>query len=240
MDRESPELIEQEMEGTRKSLTDKVAALENKVLGTVSEAQGAVNQIVDEVKAAPDAIKETLASVKDSVTDTVNSVKEQVVATFDLSRHTRENPWAMVGGAAAVGFVTGLLVFRDDGHALGTASGHGEATHGPASARGLNVPQPAYAAPAVSRRPAWLDGLLERAGQEVRKLGEQALSTASASLKQSLDQQLPKLLDETVPTLLGAVQKRVNNVVQSAGGQTSQTVYTRPANGAGRPTGENI
>src|SRR5579885_2433435 len=108
MDHESPEVIEHEMEQTRASLTDKVAALEQQVLGTIQNASDTVSNIVDTVKTV---VPETLTSVKDTLTESVSEVSEKVRSAFDVSQHTRDYPWAMVGGSTALGFVTGLLVF---------------------------------------------------------------------------------------------------------------------------------
>lgn len=209
MDRESPDVIEHEMQQTRESLTQKVAALETQVLGTIQNATDTVNSIVDTVKAV---VPETLTNVKDTVNETVTTVKQQVASAFDVSQHTRENPWAMVGGAAALGFVTGLLVFRPSHTSLGTAAGHGDATHGPAHARGGYVPQPVMPAAhhdAGPRIPGWLDNLLaplaEKAGQELKRIGEAALASAAGSLRQAVETKIPQLIDQGGDRLLGTV-----------------------------------
>src|SRR5205823_1346199 len=82
----------------RASLTDKVAALEQQVLGTIQNASDTVSNIVETVKTA---VPETLHTVKDTLTESVQEVSEKMRSAFDLSHHTREHPWAMVGGAAA-------------------------------------------------------------------------------------------------------------------------------------------
>ena len=56
-------------------------------------------------------VPETLTSVKDTLTESVEEMSAKMKSAFDVEQHTRDNPWAMVGGAAAAGFVTGLLVF---------------------------------------------------------------------------------------------------------------------------------
>src|SRR5436309_2761663 len=92
MDRESPELIKQGMQDTRQSLTDKVAALENQVFGTIHDATSAVH--------------ETVHSVKNAMNATISSVK----STFYINSHVREHPWAMVAGAMVAGIAAGYLV----------------------------------------------------------------------------------------------------------------------------------
>ena len=86
------------MADTRQSLTEKVSALEDSVVGTV---QSATNAVAD-----------TVQTVKDAVGDTVGAVKENVSNALDVSRHVRENPWTAVGIAAGVGILIGVLINR--------------------------------------------------------------------------------------------------------------------------------
>jgi ElaB/YqjD/DUF883 family membrane-anchored ribosome-binding protein len=178
---ESPELIEQHMQETRESLTQKVTALEDSVVGGLHNASETVNSIIDSVKTV---VPDTLTSVKDNVVD-------QVKATFDVSERTRERPWAMIGGAAALGFIAGIVLFRkgtsEPMQKLATASA------------------PPKAAPQAYRMPGWLDKVVDRladkVGDEVRKLGEVALATASDSLQRTMEETLPKILgNATAPT----------------------------------------
>jgi len=122
MDSESPEVIEQQMEETRSSLTEKVAALESQVVGTVQTATQAVQDTVSTVKSAvqetvstvKESVQESVAAVKETVQGSVDAVKENVKETFDVTHHVQENPYLMVGGAVVAGLITGLLVFRKD------------------------------------------------------------------------------------------------------------------------------
>lgn len=157
MDHEAPELIEDQMHQTRESLTEKVATLEQTVVGTLQSAQSAVE-------------------------DTVHTVKSAVQDTLDISRHIRDNPWTFVAGAAVVGFVTGALSKGVAGHAA-----NGSAAH---------PVQPAFPPPVPrERRPSWVDDLWEMVGHEVKKLGEAAIASASAALKQSLDREIPRFVE---------------------------------------------
>ena len=78
MANESPELIEQQMHQTRQSLTEKVAALENQVVGTVQSAASAVQETVESVKSVVtdtvSTVKETVGDVKDTVEGTLLNV----------------------------------------------------------------------------------------------------------------------------------------------------------------------
>lgn len=210
MDSESPELIEQQMSQTRQSLTEKVAALENQVVGTIQSATAAVHDTVESVKSAVhdtvSTVKETVVGVKDTVEESVSSASEGIMHTFDVRAQVSDRPWLMLGGAAAAGFLTGMLVFPRRG------SGAGLFTH-PVFERASFTPtvQPAAAphrafAPEREeptrreepRKPGWFDELLERAGQEAKKLGEQALAAVVASVQQNINDGLPKLIDNVL------------------------------------------
>jgi len=191
VDREQPELIEREMEQTRESLTEKVSLLEQKVVGNIQSATDAVQDTVQCVKSA---VQDTVQAVTGTVSHSVESLTDGVKEVLDIRKHTRENPWAMVGGATVAGFVTGLLVFRraSSGASLGAY------TPMPFTSQPGGAAAPA-AAPAASQRPAWLNDLFDMAGQEIKKLAEQALATATASLKQTVETGIPKLIDRAVP-----------------------------------------
>jgi len=238
MDRESPEVIQHEMEQTRASLTDKVAALENQVVGTFQNATETVQNTVDTVQSTvqslKSAVEDTVSNVKDTVSESVESVTDQVKSVFDVSQHVQKQPWAMVGGAAMAGLVTGLVVFRQssgvrnsDG-AIGyqpPASGPSlsEETHGFSS---YSAPTGRVAA-ASSRMPSWIDGLLSQAGQEVRKLAEEALATAVASLKQSLQTGLK----DNIPHLVDTGMQKVTEKVAGGLGATGPGAGASPGSG---------
>jgi len=189
MDRESPELIEREMEETRESLTGKVSQLEQNLVGKLESATDAVQDTVQSVRSA---VQDTVAAVTGTVKHSVESVSEGVKEALDVKKHVRENPWAMVGGATAVGFVTGLLVF-----------GRGSSASRSARPMAAGGSQPAFmplAAPAAApQRPGWLNDLLDVAGREFKKIAEQALATATTSLRQTVETGIPKLIDSALP-----------------------------------------
>ena len=190
---ESTEVIEQQMQETRDSLTQKVSALESQVVGTLQNATSTVSSMVDQVK---QAVPETLAGMKDTISEVKESVAKQVRETLDVSKHTREKPWAMVGGAVAAGFITGMVLFRRT-YAAPTAV----QAYSTASA-------PASAAPAPVRSsiklPGWLDQIVDKLGdrvsQEVRKLGEVAVATASTSLQSTVEKIVPQFLGGAAQT----------------------------------------
>ena len=116
MDRESPELIEREMEQTRESLTHKVSLLENKVIGQVEEAtdtvHGTMESVQDTVQCVKAAVQQTVECVTESVKGSVQSLTDGMKEALDVRRHTSRTPWPWSAGRPSVGFVTGLFVFR--------------------------------------------------------------------------------------------------------------------------------
>jgi uncharacterized protein YoxC len=141
MDREQ-EVIHKQMEETRSGLTDKLAALENQVGGTVQAATDAVESTKDAVTGTMDAVTgtveavtgtvesvketvesvsekfhETVTGVTDSVQQAVEDVKESlgetvktVAESFNLKLQCERHPWAVFGGAVAVGCVGSMLL----------------------------------------------------------------------------------------------------------------------------------
>jgi ElaB/YqjD/DUF883 family membrane-anchored ribosome-binding protein len=197
VDRESPEVIEKEMQTTRESLTEKVSLLEQQVVGTLQTSTTAVQDTVQSVQSVTGTVKDSVSSLTDGLRD-----------ALDVRRHVRENPWACVGGAAALGFVTGMLVFRRESS---MASAMSSAAYTPATGY-----QPAAPAPT---RPSWLGELFEMAGQEVKKIAQEALTRGTAQLKASVQEQVPKLIETAV--------SRVTEPATTTGGHTNgRTAYT--------------
>jgi len=210
-------VIERQMQETKESLTEKVAALEQQVTGTLENASTTVQETVQAVRETVESVKESVAesvsTVKDTLTDSVSSVADSVKRTFDVSGHVRENPWLAVGGAAVAGFVTGLLT-GGRRSIMARSDARSEPVMPLAAAPSPAARQPSAPAAAPSREPGIIDRLLERAGQEAWRLGEQALNTAVASLEAGLSTQVPKLVD---------------NVLASAGDRVNRAVAGEPA-----------
>ncbi|MBN9523286.1 DUF3618 domain-containing protein [bacterium] len=212
----SPDRIEREMEQTRESITQKVAALETQVLGTIQTATTTLTDTVQTVKetvtTAPTAVKETVAamkdSVKDSVKETFTSVKD-AVASFNVSDCIRENPGMAVGTSAAFGFLTGYLLLG--GHDSRPLMARGYREPAPNGRPGTVPPDTAHhfagyaATPTEPARPGMFTGLMAMVGGELEQLAKQALSTALASLKQSVNEKVPRLMDDAVQNLANRV-----------------------------------
>ena len=223
MANESPEVIEKDMHDTRQSLADKLAALEGQVTQTLSNVQHAavdtVHALTDSVQGVVGSVTGGIQSVRGAVEGTVESVSggvhslmgdgtgaahslmgdganlgeklihgvtDQVKKAFDPTDYVAKQPYAAVGVAAAAGFVAGLLF-------------------APAR-RGSSVPPPSYAyqpAPAAPRAAGPIaggifDDLFKLLGEEVRKIGQNAIHSLSQQVNQTVQQGAPKLVDSVV------------------------------------------
>jgi len=99
------DLIREQMEETRTSLTDKLETLENKVVSTV---EGASDNVTDAVESVTDTVQETVAAVKEGVREGVDAVQQM----FDCKQHFQNHPWLMLGGSIAAGFVLAEFLSR--------------------------------------------------------------------------------------------------------------------------------
>jgi len=184
----TPEQIEYEMSQTRESLTEKVAALESQVVGTV---QTAANTLTGTVEAVKELVTTGPGAVTDTVREAVTAASESVKRAFDISGHVRDNPWASVGVSAGLGFLTGLLVFRGR-----------EAT---ASAMSTMPPAAAFVPEAPPSSSAKGTGLLhdlfEMVSQRVKEFARTAIDSATTAVNQSVRETIPKLVETATERL---------------------------------------
>ncbi|MFO0802171.1 MAG: hypothetical protein U0791_03465 [Gemmataceae bacterium] len=171
--------IQHEMLQTREAISEKVAALEHQVLGTIQTAADTVTNTVDVVK---DAVASAPAAVGDTVRQTVEAVKE-TVASFSIQECVRENPWSAVGTAILAGF----LVSRRT------------------SATPV-APGPVASAP---REPGLLADVRDIAGRELKQLAEHAIQSLARTAKQTLESRLPHAVDAAVRHWAEATPARV-------------------------------
>lgn len=182
----SPDQLEREMERTRESITEKVEALENQVLGTIHNATTTVSETVDAVKeavhTAPDAVRDTLHEI-------VNVFRE-TIGSFSVSGCISSYPVAALGTTTFAGFLAGYLT----GGSREQSFAHGRSTSEPIRRQ--------TAMPAVEQ-PSMLGEMLGQLGCEARKLASQALSSGVASLRQSIEKHLPEVIDGAVERAVG-------------------------------------
>jgi len=198
MDRKSPELIEQDMHETRQALTDKVAALEQQVVGTIHEATTAVQDTVQSVKSA---VEDTVTNVKDTVSESVASVK----STLDVPEHVRSHPWAGIGVAALAGAVTGYLLSSEQKTSSRPAQRYsGNGITNPSVSNYASGSRTASAA--QPHQPGLFDEIWHRVRGEIKQLSEAAITTLSQSLRENLNQGIGHLVETAAAFAAGSAQ----------------------------------
>lgn len=218
---DEPEVIKQQMEETRASLTEKLETLEHQVVATVQNATSAVTETVDTVK---EAVQETVGTVKESMHETVETVKD----TFDLERQVARHPWAMMAGAVAVGYLGGYLINRAQaGNTRGLAPGYVYGTgywppemqprrDGPPASEALTEAGPAGefrpAKEKAAEGPGWLSSLTEQFQPEIQQIKGLAIGTLLGVVRDMLTRSVP-------PTLEAQVGDVVNSLTTKLGGK---------------------
>lgn len=188
---QTPEQIGRDMEVTRESIGEKVAALENQVLGTI---QTATDTVTDTVQAVKEAVTTAPAAVHQALRDTVDSVKESV-SSFSASECIRSNPVAALGTVATMGLLAGYF--------LGGSRRH--------SPQWLAAPREAapVAAPPISRAPAvptLLSGMLGNLGDEAMKLGERMFASTVLAIQRSIETRMPQIVEAATNRLTGLIE----------------------------------
>lgn len=208
MDQE-PDVIRQEIEQTRSSLSEKIETLENQVLSTVQNAKQTVEGTIENVK---DTVEETIENVKSSVSETVESVKE----TFSLERQVERHPWAMVGGSFAVGFLVGNLVESRRGpaswHAREMTGLMSESSRYPATYQETGRPYPTESRPTPPARAAgagWFDRLLTQFQPEINRAKEVAIGALVGLARDYAKSQLPQPLATKVDEIMNDITTKV-------------------------------
>ncbi len=174
-----PDQIQAEMCQTREALSQKIAALENQMVGTVQTAsetvQGTVNAVKSLMDTAPGAVTDTVKEVADVVTDKLKQI-------FNITSHVRGNPWGTVGVSAGLGFLTGLLVFR------GRTQAAAPVQYVPTQ----SLMHTANTAPAT---PGVFDQLIDLVSKKLMAVGESVIESASETLNENVKHEVPKLVN---------------------------------------------
>jgi len=182
---DEPEVIRQQMEETRASLTDKLETLEKHVVDTVSDSTAAVSDTVTHVK---EVVQDTVDTVKETFQESVASVRD----AFDLSQQVEKHPWLFLSGSIALGYVGGRLLDQ----ALAPPSTERWSSRGSA--------MPATRSMASVEGSAVGNGA-RGAGQETARSGsDRARSGSGAGLLSSLVSQFSPEIDKAKSVLVGA------------------------------------
>lgn len=223
-----PEVIRQQMEETRASLTDKLEVLEQQVLNTVQDAGQTVESVKDTVGAVKDVVADTATVVKETVQETVAGVKETVrdtVATvketFSIPRQVDRHPWAMFLGATFVGYLGERLLERaTTSRPVPTQEPPSRLSGGRVKHHG-NGKAHHEAAPA---KPSLWDKVAETYGDEIAKLKALAISAAGGMARQLVAESAPpayvdsitEIVDNVTAKLAGTAAPEFNVPVKSA------------------------
>jgi len=98
---QQPEVIREQIEQTRESLSNKLESLENQVKQTIGTVEHTVESVTGTVEGAVEAVSNTMHKTYENIRD-----------ALDIPRHARRHPYAMAGGALALGVVAGWWVKR--------------------------------------------------------------------------------------------------------------------------------
>jgi ElaB/YqjD/DUF883 family membrane-anchored ribosome-binding protein len=193
---ENEDLIRQQMEATRTSLSEKVETLEQKLVSTVQETTDAVSDTVQETAAT---VTDTVATVKETMQDGVETVK----GWFDLGAQVEEHPWTMLAGAAAFGFVLGNFLPASEPAASSSSSGSKKQHHHNGGTR-----RPQEAAASTSSGSSWLSGF----EPELNKLKSLAVGAALGTVREMVRSELPSEMGNRL-------RKIIDDVTTKLGGQ---------------------
>lgn len=196
-----PEVIRQQMEETRASLTEKLETLEQQVVGTVQGATTAVSETVESVK---EAVQQTVDTVKGSVQDTVDSVKD----TFDVPRQVDRYPWLMMGGAIALGYVGGRLLLRSS-EGPRTYWSSPPTTNGRRDSPPTPEYRPAAAAPPSEADSGWLGAIGDSYGPEIARLKGLAIGAVLGLVRDAIARSAPEPMRPRLTDVIDSITTKV-------------------------------
>jgi ElaB/YqjD/DUF883 family membrane-anchored ribosome-binding protein len=214
-----PDVIRQQIEETRSSLTEKLETLEAEVKDTMQSAK-------DTVQSAKESVEETITNVKESVHTATAAVKQ----TFDIPYQVDHHPWAMMGLSLVSGIVAGVLLGRRTSPDRRLARRMAEASYEP--------PLRDEAAPAFARsrlthgepgRPGFMDKLTEGLVGEVEKAKDLAIKTVV--------EVVDNVVQRSIPVLGTAVEDMMTRAAANIGAPPQQYGEERrePASGYQTP-----
>jgi ElaB/YqjD/DUF883 family membrane-anchored ribosome-binding protein len=202
---QDPHVIRQQIDVTRASITEKLEALEEQVVGTVQHARESVTETIETVK---EKVQETVGTVTETVEETVTTVKEALDLRLQVQRH----PWPMMGASFLVGLVAGTLV--GESRRRGRIPIERLVSHGEIPLRSAPPPESARAERPAPREP----GLRDRFRDEIDQLKSvaigMALGVARDFIKEAVQERMPQLADQ--------IEDVIDRVTTKLGGKPVQ------------------
>jgi len=208
------ELIRDQMAETRSSLSEKLEALQEQVLGTV---EGTTRTVTETVEAVQEAVQDTVGTVKESVQETVDSVK----SAFDLSEQMDKHPWLMVGGAVVVGYLGSRMLMGHDYTALPPPSNGAAAPRPPSRTEAAT----AAVSSAASATAGWLE---ELAGPLLKQAEGLALGVLAGVASDLIHSSAPE-------EMRGQLNEMVEKFASSVGTTPIRGLFTSDQAGHGQP-----
>ena len=220
-------LILEQMEQTRGSLSKKLEMLEDSVGATVKGATSEVAETVEDVtgsvqqtvEAVTESVQETVETVKETVEDTLTVVKESVSAIrniFDIPGQVQRHPWAMVGGSVAAGFVLAETVGRrrhsnrppSGGH---TSSRRSVVENGTPGTNGNGKPADSEnnVNPDRKAQPADSESILDKLAPEMAKLKGLALGALMGMVREMVTSEANDDLGASLGEIIDSITEKI-------------------------------
>ncbi len=188
-----------EIDSTRSDLSEKLGALEDRVMDTVQSAQETVE---DSIQIA----KDTVASVE---------------RIFDIKHHVEQHPWPMLGGCFLAGLALGTLFYRawrrptpSPGPPAGKQPAYSPGPGLPADLRGNGsmgsaAPQPRSQEPPPSR-----PGVFDLFHDEITQVQGMAIGYVMRLARDAMK--------DAVPQWASQINGLMNSVMTKLGGEPTQ------------------
>ena len=230
---ENEDVIRKEMEGTRTAMTEKLEALEKKVVDTVETTTSAVT---DSVEAVKDTVQETTAAVTDTVSQVKESVAETVTTVTDSVKggltsvrdffSIRKNPWVGVGSSVLAGFVVGKVLFparRDPIQGLASAGGPTITSAPPSAAAAAPAARPhvtsknggSHRERSQGQSKGWLEGIAGQLTPELNKFKGMALGMLLDASRDFIMQGVPQQWKEQVAGVFHGLASKLHATPES-------------------------
>jgi len=200
------DVIRNQMLETRTSLTEKLEALEETVVATVQETTESVAETVQNVK---EAVQETVETVSGSVQETVDTVK----SAFDISKHVQDYPWAMFGGAIALGYLGGSLLPSSTTAPSGTTLGAGLAAgSGPSASGAPGRPAGTPGQFAAAQGSSWMSKVAETFGPVIHQVQGLAIGALAGVIGEMVMKSSPEGLRPQIKDMIQQVTTSLGGV----------------------------